>query len=100
MLKQKKILIIGIMSDRSIAYGIADSMYQQGADLGLSYLSRFEERVTNLSEPWKPWLKHACDVTKPDDIKALATAVEEKVGKLDGLVHSIAFAPKEKSAAM
>ena len=95
MLNKKKILVIGIMSDRSIAYGIAHAMNVQGAELGLSYLERFEDRVASLAEPWKPWLLKACDATNEDQIRDLVEAVKEKVGKIDGLVHSIAFAPKE-----
>ena len=95
MLRQKKALVIGIMSDRSIAYGIANAMHTHGADLGLSYLERFTDRVNKLAEPWTPWLSHSCDVAKDSDIINLAEAVKEKVGKIDILVHSIAFAPRD-----
>lgn len=95
MLQGKKALIIGIMSDRSIAYGVAQSMHTHGAELGLSFLPRFTERVDKLSKPWSPWLQHPCDVSSDADIAALADAVHEEVGSIDTIVHSIAFAPRD-----
>ena len=95
MLANKKALIIGVMSDRSIAYGISNAMHQQGASIGLSCLPRFTERVEKLSEPWSPWIIQPADCSKDEDIHALADAVAQKVGKIDILVHSIAFAPRD-----
>ena len=95
MLAKKKALVIGLMSDRSIAYGISSAMHQQGAEIGLSCLPRFTERVTKLAEPWSPWMIHPSDCSQDEEIQALADTVAQKVGKIDVLVHSIAFAPRD-----
>ena len=95
MLKGKKVLIVGLMSDRSIAYGIAQQMHSQGAELGFSYLERFADRVATLTKPWSPYLLTACDLSNDDDIASLVNQVVEKVGSIDVLVHSVAFAPRD-----
>ena len=94
MLKNKRVLIIGMMSDRSIAYGVAKSMHGFDAELGFSSMERFRSRIEKISEPWSPFLLNTCDVTKDDEIAALADQVAAS-GKIDAIVHSIAFAPRD-----
>ncbi len=94
-LSGKKALIVGVMSDRSIAYGVAKSMHEHGAQLGFSYLERFESRVKDLTADWSPFMLSACDVANDADIQKLADDVKETVGEIDILVHSVAFAPRD-----
>ena len=94
MLKGKKVLIIGMMSERSIAYGVADAMHGFNANLGFSCMARFEERIKKMSQPWSPFMLNVCDVSKDEDIEKLAQDVA-KTGKIDAIVHSIAFAPRD-----
>ncbi|MEC8383274.1 MAG: enoyl-ACP reductase [Pseudomonadota bacterium] len=95
MLAGKKALIVGLMSDRSIAYGVSDRLFAQGCKLGFSSMERFTERVTKLTEAWSPFMMHPCDVMSDDDIESLAKKVCDTVGKIDILVHSVAFAPRD-----
>lgn len=94
MLKNKRILVVGMMSERSIAHGVAKAMHGFDADLGFSSMERFQSRIEKISAPWSPFLLNACDVTKDADIAALAEQVAAS-GKIDGIVHSIAFAPRD-----
>ena len=93
MLKDKKVLVIGMMSERSIAYGVAKSMHGFDASLGFSSMERFKSRIEKISQPWSPFMLNTCDVTKDEDIAALADQVAQ-CGKIDAIVHSIAFAPR------
>ncbi|CAM2067315.1 Enoyl-[acyl-carrier-protein] reductase [NADH] [Sulfidibacter corallicola] len=96
LLKDKKILILGLANHRSIAYGIAKACHQQGAKLALTYLNeRFEKSVKKLAADFDEPLLLPCDVTKDDQIPTLFDRIREEWGTLDGLVHSIAFANQE-----
>lgn len=94
MLKEKKVLVIGMMSERSIAYGVAKSMVGFGAQIGFSCMERFEERVKKISQDWNPFVLNVCDVSSDSDIANLAGAVASH-GKIDAIIHSIAFAPRD-----
>lgn len=95
-LKGKRILITGLLSNRSIAYGIADAAYREGAELAFTYVGeRFADRIQNLAKDFKSDLVFECDVQSDEQIKKLFLSIKECWGKLDGLVHSIGFAPKE-----
>ena len=95
-LANKKALVLGIASKKSIAYGIAKAMQYQGAEVAITFQNeRLEERARNfateLSSPF--FLK--CDVDEDDDIKYLFEKVSKYWDKIDIIVHSIAFAPRE-----
>jgi len=96
ILTGKKILIAGIASEKSIATGIADAMYQQGAELAFTYLNdRLKDRVVAVADRCESDLIFPCDVSSDDQIKKLFISLAEKWPKFDGFVHAIAFAPKE-----
>jgi enoyl-[acyl-carrier protein] reductase I len=92
----KRILITGLLSNRSIAYGIARAMHREGADLAFTYVNdRFKDRVSKLASEFGSELILACDVQEDEQISALFAALAEHWDGLDGLVHSIAFAPND-----
>ena len=92
----KKILIAGIASNRSIAYGIAKAMHREGAELAFSYPNdRFKPRVEKFAEEFNSQIVLPCDVAIDDDITNLFTELNKTWDSLDSLVHSIAFAPRE-----
>ena len=95
-LQGKKILITGMISDRSIAYGIAKACRQQRAELAFTYVvDKLEERVRKLSAEFGSELVFRCDVQNDDEIAQTFTDLGKHWDGLDGLVHAIAFAPKE-----
>lgn len=88
----KKILITGLLSDRSIAYGVAKACKAQGASLIFTYQSeRFLDRVTDLAAHFDSKELFKCDVTLDEDIEGLFNNIDH----LDGVLHSIAYVPKE-----
>ena len=92
----KKILITGMMSNRSIAYGIAKAMHREGAVLAFTYQNeRFEERIRKMAAEFDSELAFPLDVTDDAQIEGLFTALRQHWDGLDGLVHSIANAPTE-----
>lgn len=98
-LKGKQILITGVISNRSIAYGIAKQCQEQGAELAFTYVGdRFKDRVTDLAADFGCKLVLPCDVAEDDSIQALFDSLGQSWQGLDGLVHSIGFAPREAIA--
>ena len=98
-LADRKILITGVLSNRSIAYGIARACQREGATLAFTYVNDdLKDRVVKLAADFgsNPVLR--CDVTSDEQIEALFTAVKAEWGTLDGMLHSIAFAPREALA--
>jgi enoyl-[acyl-carrier protein] reductase I len=96
MLAGKKILVTGLLSNRSIAYGIARACAREGATLGFTYAGEaLRERVQKLAVEFGTPPVLPCDVTRDDEIAAVFTALESEWGRLDGVVHSIAYAPRE-----
>jgi len=92
----KKILITGLLSNRSIAYGIAKAMHREGAELAFTFQSeRFQERVTKLASEFDSSLVFPLDVLDDAQIGTLFDGLQQAWGGLDGLVHSIAYAPTE-----
>jgi enoyl-[acyl-carrier protein] reductase I len=92
----KKILIAGIASNRSIAYGIAKAMHREGADLAFSYPNdKLKSRVEKFAEEFESDIVLPCDVAIDDDITQLFAELNKHWNQLDSLVHSIAFAPRE-----
>lgn len=96
-LRGKKALIIGVANERSLAWGIARALYQQGADVGFNFLNdKMEKRVRPLAESVEAQIIEPCDVALDDQIDKLFDAVQKKWGGgLDILVHSVAFAQRE-----
>ncbi len=92
----KVALIFGVANKRSIAWGIAQRLHAEGAELAFSYAGPvLERRVKPLAESVNSRLVEPCDVTKDDEIEALFQKVKETYGRIDALVHSIAFANRE-----
>lgn len=97
LLKGKKALIFGVANDKSIAWAIAESFRQQGAEVALAYANEaVAKRVIPLAESIGAAFTVPCDVRNDDDIKAVMAEVGKKWGSLDILVHSIAFANKDE----
>lgn len=95
-LNGKKVLILGLLSDRSIAYGIAAAMKKQGAELAFTYqMEKHQGRVEKLAANFDSNLVLPCDVSKDDHISELFPKLSAFWNKFDILVHSIAFVPKE-----
>ena len=95
-LSGKRILITGLLSNRSIAYGIAKAMHREGAELAFTYQSeRVQERVAKLAAEFDSKFVLACDVAEDGQIDALFATISKQWGGLDSLVHSIAYAPNE-----
>ncbi len=96
-LQNKKILVTGMLSPRSIAYGIAASAKAQGATLAFTYQSEnVKDRVLKLAKEFGAEIVFPCDVTSDRDIEQLFASLAAHWDGLDGLVHSIAYAPKEQ----
>ncbi len=95
----KRLLVTGVLSNRSIAYGIARACHREGAELAFSYQGeRFKERVAGFAAEFGSSLVFDCDVADDAQIEALFAALGEAWPSFDGLVHSIGFAPKEAIA--
>ena len=97
LMNGKKGVILGVANDKSIAYGIAKACAAQGAQIAFTYLNdSLKKRVVPIAEEFGLGsLVYACDVSKPEEIKALKESLEKDLGQIDFIVHSIAFAPKE-----
>ena len=95
----KKLLITGVLSNRSIAYGIARACRAQGAELAFSYMNdRIKDRMTEIAAEFDSKLIFNCDVSSDEEIERMFTRVHEAWGTFDGFVHAIGFAPREAVA--
>jgi len=95
-LKNKRALILGLLSDRSIAYGIANAMHQQGAEFAFTYqIDKHEQRVQKLAANFNSNIVLPCDVSDDDQINNLFDLLKKHWDHFDILVHSIAFVPKD-----
>ena len=95
-LSAKKILVTGLLSNRSIAYGIAKAARREGAELAFTYVGdRFKDRVTDLAGEFGSDIVLPCDVSSDEQITGLFDALGRRWDGLDGLVHAIAYAPRE-----
>ncbi len=95
----KKLLITGLLSNRSIAYGIARACHAQGAELAFSYVGeRFKDRITEFAAEFDSTLVFECDVASDEQIDAMFRDLGAVWPKFDGFVHSIGFAPREAIA--
>jgi enoyl-[acyl-carrier protein] reductase I len=96
MLQDKKILITGLLSNRSIAYGIAKALKREGAELAFTFQDHaLQGRVAELAKEFSSGPVLLCDVASDDDITALFEQLGSRWNGLDGIVHSIAFAPRD-----
>ena len=95
----KKLLITGVLSNRSIAYGIAKACRAQGAELAFSYVGeRFKDRTTEFAADFDSKLIFDCDVGSDEQIANMFTDLATTWPTFDGFVHSIGFAPREAIA--
>jgi enoyl-[acyl-carrier protein] reductase I len=95
----KKILVTGLLSNRSIAYGIAQAARREGAELAFTYQNeRFKERVSDMAAELGSKIALPCDVADDAQIASLMEGLQKHWQGLDGLVHAIAFAPREAIA--
>lgn len=98
-LQGKKALIVGLASNRSIAYGIAKCLHEQGAELAFTYQNdKLKPRVEKMAQEFNSELVFPCDVTKDQEIQAVFDALGQKWEKLDNLIHSVAYAPADQIA--
>ena len=92
----KKALIVGIASTRSIAYGIAQAMHREGAELAFSYANeRLKPRVEKFAAEFDSDIVLPCDVSIDSEITGLFDQLNQRWDSLDAMVHSVAFAPRE-----
>jgi enoyl-[acyl-carrier protein] reductase I len=97
-LSGKRFLITGLISDRSIAAGIAQAMFDQGAELAFTYQDeKFEGRVKDIVQPWNSHILIPCDVSSDDQIKNVFVELKKAWSDgFDGIIHSIAYAPRDQ----
>jgi enoyl-[acyl-carrier protein] reductase I len=92
----KRALIVGVATERSIAWGIAQAMHREGAELAFTYLNdRMKERVAPLAESLGASLVLPMDVTNDAEMDAAFESLKREWGHLDALIHAVAFAPRE-----
>ncbi|MGB8601548.1 MAG: enoyl-ACP reductase FabI, partial [Rhizomicrobium sp.] len=97
LMKGKRGLIMGVANAHSIAWGITEALHQAGAELAFTYQGEaFKKRVLPLVEPLNPAAVIDCDVTDPASIDATFAELERVWGKLDFVVHAIAYSDKEQ----
>ena len=96
MLTNKRILVTGLLSNRSIAYGVAKAMHREGAELAFTYQGEgIRERVERLAPEFEAKLIIPCDVASDEQIAASFAQLGQSWDSLDGIVHAIAYAPRE-----
>ncbi len=94
-MKGKRGLIVGVANNKSIAYGIANACYKQGAELAFTYLNdALKKRVEPIAAEFGSDMVYPLDVSKPEQFEALAESLKERWGTFDFVVHAVAFAPK------
>lgn len=97
LLEGKKALVFGVANKRSIAWGISQALHKQGAEIGLSYgIPQLEKRVMPLAAQLDISFVEKCDVTQDAEIDAVFSKAADHFGKLDILVHAVAYAPSEE----
>ena len=95
----KRLLITGVLSNRSIAYGIAKACRREGAEIALSYVGeRFRDRSLEFGREFDTDMVYECDVGSDEHIERLFAQLGERWDQFDGFVHAIAFAPREAIA--
>ena len=97
LLKGKKGLVMGVANDRSIAWGIAKKLSENGAELAFTYLGdALKKRVIPLAESLKSNFTLNCDVEKKDDVVKTFDEIKKKWGNIDFVVHAIAFSDRSE----
>lgn len=97
LLDGKKALIFGVANKYSIAWGIAQALHAEGAEIAISYgIPQLEKRVRPLAESINAVFVEKCDVTNDEEIDAVFAKAAETLGQIDILVHAIAYAPSEE----
>jgi enoyl-[acyl-carrier protein] reductase I len=95
----KNALVTGIANNRSIAWGIAQQLHKAGANIGVTYLpdetGKMERKVAELTESLQPSLFLPCNVQNDEQIQSAFDTVRDKWGRIDVLIHCLAFASKE-----
>ncbi|MCZ6727322.1 MAG: enoyl-ACP reductase [Acidobacteria bacterium] len=92
----KRVLVMGVTNRFSLGWAIADRLRESGADLAFSYQGeRLRETIEKLTADMPACPLFECDVTMEEDLQAVFGGLKEKWGSLDGVVHSIAFAPRD-----
>jgi len=91
----KRVLILGLLSDRSIAYGIASAMKREGAELAFTYqMEKHDERVKKLAQDFSSNIVLPCDVSSDEQIDNLFPLLKKHWNQLDIIVHSISLCDK------
>ena len=97
MLDGKRALIVGVASNRSIAWGIAQAMRREGAELAFTYQNeRLRERVEKFASDLNSEITVPCDVSTDSEIQKVFERLDDSWDHFDILVHSVAYAPKEQ----
>ena len=95
----KRALIVGVASDRSIAWGIAEAMHRQGAELAFTYQNdKLKSRVEKIAQQTGAKIVLPCDVSSDEQIKETFDGIAQQWDSLDIVVHSVAYAPREELA--
>ena len=93
----KRALIVGLASNRSIAWGIAQAMHREGAELAFTYQNdKLKPRVEKMANECGSNIAFPCDVSSDEQIAAVFAGLKETWNNLDIIVHSVAFAPREE----
>lgn len=96
LMEGKRGVIFGVSNTHGIAYAIAKQLYEAGAEIAFTYAGEaMEKRVRPLAEDMGAKIIMSCDVTKEDEVAAVFKECEKVYGKLDFVVHAVAFAAKE-----
>lgn len=96
-LEGKKALIVGLASNRSIAYGIAKAFHEQGAELAFTYQNeKLQSRVEKMANEFNSKLIFPCDVASDEQINAVIQQLSNEWQSLDCVIHSVAFAPADQ----
>ncbi len=99
MVENKRILVTGLLSNRSIAYGVAKAMHREGAELAFTYQGEgVRDRVEKLASEFGAKVVLPCDVASDEEIAGLFGKLAQSWDGLDGIVHAIAYAPRESLA--
>ncbi|MCB0338364.1 MAG: SDR family oxidoreductase, partial [Bdellovibrionales bacterium] len=93
MFSDKKILVLGVANAKSIAWGISEALHKEGAELAFTYVNdAIEKRLRPLAEGLGSKVILPCDVASDSEIENLFVELESRWGRLDGVLHSVAFA--------
>ncbi len=96
LMEGKRGVIFGVSNTHGIAYGIAKQLYEAGAEIAFTYAGEvMEKRVRPIAEGMNAKVIMSCDVTKEDEVKAVFSELEKTYGKIDFVVHAVAFAQRE-----